>query len=107
MENNLSIDTGLVRKILTGFIRSEINRAGFSRAVINLSGGIDSAVSFALACDALGPQNVLAICLPYKSSSADSIEHARVLIDQFGSLSTTIPITGMVDPLIDREADMS
>src|SRR5512136_1525579 len=87
MENNLSIDTGLVRKILTGFIRSETTRAGFSRAVINLSGGIDSAVSFILACEALGPQNVLAICLPYKTSSPDSLEHARQLIDQFGSAS--------------------
>ena len=107
MENNLSIDTGLVRKILTGFIRSEITRAGFSRAVINLSGGIDSAVSFALACEALSPQNVLAICLPYKTSSPDSLEHARMLIDQFASTAFTIPITEMVDPLINREPDMS
>jgi len=72
MENNLSIDTGLVRKILTGFIHSEITRAGFSRAVINLSGGLDSAVSYALATEALGPENVLALRLPYKDSSADS-----------------------------------
>ena len=71
MDNALSIDTGLVRKILTEFIRSEIGRAGFSRAVVNLSGGIDSAVSFALAAGALGPENVLAVRLPYKTSSAD------------------------------------
>ncbi len=45
MDVNLSIDTVLVRKILTGFIRSEITRVGFSRAVINLSGGLDSALS--------------------------------------------------------------
>ncbi len=72
-----TIDTGLVRKILTGFIHTEITRAGFSHAVVNLSGGIDSAVSFALAAEALGPQNVLAIRLPYKTSSADSLEHAQ------------------------------
>ena len=107
MENKLSIDTGLVRKILAGFIHSEITRAGFSRAVLNLSGGIDSAVSFALATEALGAQNVLAIHLPYKTSSADSLEHAQLLIDQFGSSSVTIPITGMVDPLIDLEPSMS
>jgi NAD+ synthase len=107
MENNLSIDTSLVRKILTGFIRSEITRTGFSRAVINLSGGIDSAVSFALACEALDSKNVLAICLPYKTSSTDSLEHARLLIDQFGCPSVTIPITEMVDPLIARAPDMS
>ncbi len=46
MDVNLSIDTGLVRKILTGFIRSEINRVGYSHGVVNLSGGLDSAVSY-------------------------------------------------------------
>ena len=107
MDDALSIDTGLVRKILTEFIRSEIGRAGFSRAVVNLSGGIDSAVSFALAVGALGPQNVLAVRLPYKTSSADSLEHAQVLIDQFGCPSATIPIAEMVDPLIALDPEIS
>src|SRR5512143_3501096 len=99
MEVNLSIDTDLVRKILTGFIRSEITRAGFSRGVINLSGGLDSALSYALAVEALRKENVLALRLPYKSSSADSLEHAQMMIDQFGSPSKTIPITEMADAL--------
>jgi len=107
MDNTLSIDTSLVRKILTEFIRSEIGRAGFSRAVVNLSGGIDSGVSFALAVQALGAQNVLAVRLPYKTSAADSLEHAQLLIDQFGTPSATIPITEMVDPLIERDTDIS
>ena len=106
-EIKLSIDANLVRKILTGFIHDEITRAGYSRTVVNLSGGIDSAVSFFLAVEALGPQNVLAICLPYKSSSADSLEHAQLLIDQTGCPSITIPITDMVDSLINREVGMS
>jgi len=107
MEINLSIDPELVRKILTEFIRSEITRVGFSRAVVNLSGGIDSAVSFVLAAEALGPQNVLAIRLPYKTSLADSLDHAQMLIDQFGCPSVTIPITEMADALIAREPGMS
>jgi NAD+ synthase len=107
MDINLSIDTSLVRKILTEFIRSEITRVGYSRAVVNLSGGIDSAVSVALAVEALGPQNVLAVRLPYKTSSPDSLEHAKTLIDQLNCPSVTIPITDMVDPLIAREPDMS
>jgi NAD+ synthase len=107
MDINLSIDTGLVRKILVGFIHSEITRVGYSRAVVNLSGGIDSAVSFALSAEALGPQNVLAVRLPYKTSSADSLEHAQLLIDQFGCQSVTIPITEMVNPLTEREPDIS
>ena len=107
MENNLAINPELVRKILTEFIRSEITRVGFSRAVVNLSGGIDSSVSFVLAVEALGPQNVLALRLPYKTSSADSLEHAQMLIDQFDTPSVTIPITEITDPLIAREPEMS
>ncbi|HTX92714.1 MAG TPA: NAD+ synthase [Anaerolineales bacterium] len=107
MDINLSIDTGLVRKILAGFIKSEIGRVGYSKAVVNLSGGIDSAVSFALAVEALGAKNVLAIRLPYKTSSSDSLEHAQLLIDQFGAPSLTVPISDMVDPLIAREPGMS
>ena len=107
MENNLSIDTGLIRKILTEFLHTEITRAGFNKAVVNLSGGLDSAVSFVLATEALGPQNVLALRLPYKTSSADSLEHAQLLADQFGSPIKTIPITGMVDALIESEPEIS
>ena len=107
MEINLSIDTDLVREILTNFIRSEITRTGFSRAVVNLSGGLDSSVSCVLAARALGAENVLALCLPYKTSASDSLDHAQVLIKQAGVVSMTIPITDMVDPLISLEPEMS
>lgn len=104
---DLSLNTDLTRKILTDFIRSEIQRAGFSRAVLGLSGGIDSALSCALASEALGPENVLAIRMPYKTSSPDSLAHAQLLIDQLGVRTLTIPITEMADALIAREANMS
>lgn len=107
MKINLAINTDLARKILTGFIRSEITRAGFSRAVVNLSGGLDSAVSCALAAEALGGENVLALRLPYESSSPDSLEHAQWIIDQFKLQSITIPITGMADPYFNNRPDMS
>jgi NAD+ synthase len=107
MTVDLSIDTDLVRKVLTGFLRSEITRAGFTRAVVNLSGGLDSAVACALAAEALGAENVLALRLPYRTSSPDSLEHAQLVIDQFGVQSLTIPITEMVDPLIERFPDMN
>ena len=81
---DLTINTDLARQILTGFIRREINRMGLSHAVIDLSGGIDSALSCYLAAEALGPQNVLAIRMPYKTSSADSLEHAQLVIDYAG-----------------------
>jgi NAD+ synthase len=104
---DLSINVDLARKILTGFIRSEITRAGFSRAVINLSGGLDSSLACYLAAEALGSENVLALRLPYKTSSPDSLEHAQMVIDALGMPSLTVPISEMVDPLIERfpEAD--
>lgn len=104
---DLTINTDLARKILSSFIKSEITRVGFSRAVIGLSGGIDSALSCALAAEALGPENVLAIRMPYKSSSPDSLTHAQLVIDQFKVQSETIEITAMVDPLIEHDPGMS
>ena len=107
MEIDLSIDNGLVLKILTGFIRSETGRFGFSRAVVNLSGGLDSSVACALAARALGPQNVLALRLPYKTSAQDSLDHAQLLIEQLGVQSLTLPITAMVDALVEHQPEMS
>lgn len=95
---DLTINTDVARQILTGFIRSEVTRAGFSRAVIGLSGGIDSALSCALAVDALGKENVLAVRMPYRSSSPDSLAHAELLIKQLEIPSKTIEITNMVEP---------
>jgi NAD+ synthase len=104
---NLSINPDLARKILTGFIKSEISRAGFERAVVGLSGGIDSALSCVLAAEALGPENVLAVRMPYKASSAESLKHAQMVIEQFEVQSETIEITDMVGPLIARDQEMS
>ena len=104
---DLTINTDVARQILTGFLKSEVTRVGYSRAVIGLSGGVDSALSFVLAVEALGPENVLAVRMPYQSSSPDSLEHAQLLIDQFKVQSETIEITGMVGPLIQREPEIS
>ena len=103
---DLSINTDLARQILTSFIRSEVTRAGFSRALVNLSGGLDSSLSCYLAAEALGAQNVLALNLPYKTSASDSATHARLVIDALGIQSLTIPITDMADGLINRFPDM-
>jgi NAD+ synthase len=103
---DLTINTNLARKILTGFIHTEITRMGFSHAVIGLSGGIDSALSCFLAAEALGPENVLAIRMPYKTSSPDSLEDAQKVIDATGVQAMTVEITDMVEPLFDRFPDM-
>jgi len=97
--DDLSINTDLARTILTGFIHSEISRVGLKRAIIGLSGGVDSALSCYLAVNALGTKNVLAVRMPYKSSSPESLEHAQLVIDDLGVNSLTVPITEMIDPL--------
>jgi NAD+ synthase len=99
---SLEINTDLIKRILLGFIHSEIHRAGFSRAVIGLSGGVDSALSCLLTAEALGPENVLAVRMPYKTSSPDSMEHAQLVIDISGVNELTVPITEMVDTYFER-----
>ena len=104
---NLSINTDLARNILVGFVKSEITRVGYTRAVIALSGGIDSALSCVLAVEALGSENVLAVRMPYKASSRDSLDDAQLLIDQLKVQSETVEITDMVEPLIQHDPEMS
>lgn len=102
---DLQINTDLAHKILTRFIHTEINRTGLSRAVVGLSGGIDSSLSCFLAADALGPENVLAVRMPYATSSPDSLEHAQRVIEKTGIQSLTVPITETVEPLFSQFPD--
>jgi NAD+ synthase len=103
----LNIDTRVATLVLTQFLSNEITKAGFRRAVVGLSGGLDSAVSCYLAAAALGPENVLALRLPYHASSPDSLEHAGMVIDALGVASETVDITPMVEPLVGQTAEMS
>ena len=100
--HSLEINTDLTRQILTSFIHAEIHQAGFSRAVIGLSGGIDSSLSCMLAAEALGPENILALRMPYKDSSPDSMEHAQLIIELSGVQELTVPITEIVDTYFDQ-----
>ena len=107
MNIDLTINTDVARKILTGFIKSEVTRAGFSRAIVGLSGGIDSALSCALAAEALGPESVLAVRMPYKTSSPDSLEDGQKTAEALQVQMQTFEITPMVDPLMQHEPEMS
>lgn len=102
----LEINTELARKILTSFLREEITRTGLQRGVVGVSGGVDSALSCYLAAEALGPENVLALRLPYKQSSPDSLRHADRVIRATGVTSRTIDITPMVEPLFEQLPDI-
>ncbi len=87
---------------MVDFVGREIRRIGLSRAVVGLSGGIDSAVSVYLAALALGPENVLAVRMPYRTSSAGSLSDAQAVIDDLGVRAETVEITDMVEPLFER-----
>jgi NAD+ synthase len=102
---SLNINTELARDILTKFIHTEITRAGFEHGVIGLSGGVDSALTCTLAAEALGPENVLAVRMPYRTSPPDSLEHGQKMIEATGVRSVTIPITPMVDGLLEQIPD--
>ncbi len=105
--SRLNINCALATRILTGFIRDSISKAGMTRAVIGLSGGIDSAVSAYLAARALGAENVLALRLPYKTSSAASLSDAEAVIEDLSLPHLTVPISEMADALIARFPDMN
>ena len=106
-ELSLVIDTDLTQITLVDFIRSELSRAGFSRAVVGVSGGVDSSLTCFLSAEALGPENVLAIFMPYETTGADSREHAALVTETTGVREQAVDITPMVTPLFDRfpEAD--
>lgn len=73
-------------------IRDYFYKSGFKSAILGLSGGIDSAVVCALAAEALGPQNVMAVLLPSRFSSDHSIKDAEDLVKNLGCKQEIIPI---------------
>jgi NAD+ synthase (glutamine-hydrolysing) len=94
----LAIDCALVERWLVEFLREEVKgRRGFGRAVVGLSGGVDSAVTTYLAARALGPDNVWGFMLPYRTSSPESLAHAQLVVNALGIPSRTVDITGAVD----------
>ncbi len=93
-------------KVLVDFIKHETGRFGIKRIVIGLSGGIDSTVAAYIAVKALGPKNVLGILMPYKTSSADSISDALVVVKDLKIKSMLINLTGAVDALAKNDPDI-
>jgi len=101
----LDFDSALVETWLIRFLSDEMRRRQMTHVVVGLSGGVDSSVTAYLAARALGPANVLGIRLPYRTSSAESLEHAQMVIDAIGIPSRTLDISAAVDGYLACEPD--
>lgn len=101
------LDSEAVAARLVDITREQFAQSGFQKAVLGLSGGIDSALALAICAQALGKENVLAVRLPYKTSSSASLEHAQMLIEQFCVPSLTVDISPVCDAFFARTSDIT
>jgi NAD+ synthase len=88
-------------EVITAFIRSQMEQTGFSRLVVGLSGGVDSAAVAYLAARAIGSDNLLAIRMPYRTSSEASETDALRVVDDLGCRTERIDITPMAEPMLE------
>jgi NAD+ synthase len=105
----LRIDAELVATWLVAFLRDEcVRKREMTRAIVGLSGGVDSAVTTYLCSRAFGAENTFVFQMPYKISSQESLEHAKLIVDELGVVDRVIEITEMVDGYISTaESDAS
>jgi NAD+ synthase len=93
----LAIDTDVARRVIGEFIRGQLRQAGFERAVLGLSGGIDSGLVAYLLSEAIGPDKLLCVLMPYRTSSPASRGDAEEIVQRLGASSEVVDITPMVD----------
>lgn len=104
MTHQLDVQPELVTDLLVRFLRAEAGKFGFERALLGLSGGIDSAVSAALAVRAFGADAVLGVLMPYRTSNPDSEAHAREVAEALGLASRKVDISAMAGGYLEQEA---
>lgn len=97
LPDELAIDTEVARRIIAEFIRGQLRQAGFERAVLGLSGGIDSALVAYLVSEAIGPERLLCVLMPYRTSSPASRADAEEVVRRLGCASALVDISPMVD----------
>jgi len=87
----------LIYQAMMWGLRDYVNKNGFPGVVLGLSGGIDSAISAAVAADALGPERVRAVMLPSPYTSTESLEDAASCAEMLGIPYESIPIGGAME----------
>jgi NAD+ synthase len=97
LPTELAIDTDVARRVIAGFIRGQLEQAGFERAVLGLSGGIDSALVAYLVAEAIGAERLLTVLMPYRTSSPASRADAETVVTDLGCASELVEISAMVD----------
>ncbi len=102
-----SFNPALAEAALVQIVREEVLKTGLKKAVLGVSGGVDSALSLAIAVKALGAENVRAVLMPYKSSNPDSLGDALKLCQRFAVANETVEITPMADAYFARDAQIS
>jgi NAD+ synthase len=107
LTDGLTLNMQHVKRVLVDFLRDETYRIGLTKGVLGLSGGVDSAVSAFLAAEAFGPENLLCVMMPYKTSSSDSLTDAQLVVQQLGTRSEIVEITPMVEPYFEKNPDMT
>jgi NAD+ synthase len=95
-----AIDAEQAVAVVTGFISSQLEQAGFERLVVGLSGGVDSATTAFLAARAVGSDNLLAVRMPYRTSSPESEADALQVVEALGCRTERVEITPMVEPML-------
>ena len=100
-----AIEPAQAVEVIIGFIRSQMEQTGFERLVVGLSGGVDSATVAYLAARAIGADNLLAVRMPYRTSSEASETDAVRVVDALGCRTERVEITPMVDPMLELIAD--
>lgn len=98
----MKINPDFVEKILTGFIREELRKNGFSKGILGLSGGLDSSTSIFLAERALGPKNVIGMIMPYGDLFQQDVQDARAVAEILGIKTITVDIRPSVDAYYSR-----
>ena len=97
LPDELAIDTDVARRVIAGFIRGQLEQAGFERCVLALSGGIDSGVVAYLVAEAIGADRLLCVMMPYRTSSPASRGDAETIVADLGCPSDIVEITPMVE----------